>query len=161
MTAPLLRPSQRDKVRMRFWPAIVALILVTAAAAFAGKEESLPELIARAESAPLKDRPSLYTKIARHRLEDADQLYRSGKPDQARAAVSDVVSYCDKATDAANRSGKKLKNTEIEVRKMADQLTNMKRSLDFSEQAPVQAAVDHLQNLRTVLLNRMFGNKKK
>jgi hypothetical protein len=153
--------SQPDKDCMRSWLVVLALLLATTTAVSARKEEPLPELMARAQAAPLKDRPSLYAKIARQRLNDADQLYRSSKPAAARAAVDDVVTYCDKATDAAVTSGSKLKNTEIEIRKMAEKLTDIRRTLDFSEQAPVQAAADHLQNLRTRLLNRMFGKKKK
>ncbi|HUK26075.1 MAG TPA: hypothetical protein VLV49_15940 [Terriglobales bacterium] len=145
---------------MRFCLVLFSLVLL-GGAAFAGKEEPLPDLIARAEAAPLKDRPPLYAKIAKRRVADADELYRSGKPEQARAAVNDAVSYCDKATDAADTSGSKLKNTEIAIREMADKLANMKRTLDFEDQAPVQAAIDHLQGLRTRLLDRMFGKNKK
>jgi hypothetical protein len=146
---------------MRPWLVAVALLLLTAAAAFARNDQPLPELIARAEAAPLKDRPSLYAKIARQRLNDADRLYHSGKPGEALAAVNDVVTYSDKATDAADRSGHRLKDTEIDIRKMAQKLSDIRRTLDFSDQPPVQAAADHLQDLRTELLNHMFGKKKK
>jgi hypothetical protein len=87
-------------------------------------------------------------------------LYNAGKVDEARAAVNDAVDYSDKAYDAATSCGKKLKQTEIGVRKMAVRLRDIKRTLVFEDQAPVQAAIDHLEGLRTSLLAQMFGKKK-
>jgi hypothetical protein len=42
---------------------------------------------------------------------------------------------------------------------MATKMRDMKRSLSFDDQPPVQAAVDHLENLRTDLQAHMFGSK--
>lgn len=147
-------------VRATAIPAVVVVTLALCAAA-AAREESLPQLIARAEAAHLQDRPPLYAEIAERQLRSAGQLYDDGKVDQAQNALKDVVSYSDKASDAASQSGKKLKNTEIALRKMAEQLRNMKRGLEFEDQAPVQDAIEHLENLRTNLLNRMFGKGPK
>jgi hypothetical protein len=147
-------------MRAKAIPAIfvvtVAMLLATAA-----KEESLPQLIARADSARPEDRPQLYTEIAERQLHSADQLYTDGKVDEAQAAVTDVVNYSQKATDAATQTGKKLKNTEIAVRKMAEKLRDIKRSLAFEDQAPVQTAIDRLETQRTSLLDRMFGKGAK
>ena len=139
---------------------VLAILLAVSFAAFARKEESLEQLIARAESARLEDRPGLYTEIAQREVESADQLYTAGKVDAARTGISDVVTYSDKARDAAISSGKKLKHVEIAMRKMAAKLRDIKRTLVFEEQAPVQAAVDHLEQLRTELLAHMFGKKE-
>ena len=81
--------------------------------------------------------------------------------DEARAAVSDVVRYSEKAHDAASHSGKNLKHTEIQLREMAVKLRDIKRSLPFEEQAAVQDAADHLERLRSDLLARMFGKGEK
>jgi hypothetical protein len=43
---------------------------------------------------------------------------------------------------------------------MAAKLRDIKRSLNFDDQAPVQAAADRLENLRTDLLSHMFGKGK-
>ena len=145
---------------MRIRIIILAVFLASSLIAFARKEETLPELITRAESSKLEDRPHLYTEIARRQVKVADQLYSAGKPDEGRAAVSDVVQYSDKARDAATQSGKKLKDTEIAVRKMVARLRDIKRTLAFEYQAPVQEAVDHLEQVRTELLSKMFGKKE-
>jgi hypothetical protein len=70
-----------------------------------------------------------------------------------------VATFSEKARDAASKSGKKLKPTEIAVRKMAHKLRDMKRTLSFEDQAPVQDAIDRLEHVRTDLLTRMFGIK--
>ncbi len=145
---------------MRFQIAMVAVLLAAALAAFGSKPETLQELIARAESARVEDRPGLYVEIAGRQLKFADQLYTEGKVGDARAAVNDVVTYSEKAHDAAIQSARKLKSAEIAFRKMAAKLRDIKRNLNFEDQAPVQAAADRLENLRTDLLSRMFGKGK-
>jgi hypothetical protein len=145
---------------MRIRIIILAVFFASSLIAFARKEETLAELIARAESSKLDDRPRLYTEIARRQVKAADQLYSEGEAEEGRAAVSDVVLYSDKARDAATQSGKKLKDTEIAVRKMVARLRDIKRTLAFEYQAPVQEAVDHLEQVRTELLSKMFGKKE-
>jgi hypothetical protein len=139
---------------------ILAVFVANSLVAFAHKEETLAELITRAESSKLEDRPHLYTEIARRQIKAADELYAAGKPEEARAAVRDVVEYSDKASDAATHSGKKLKDTEIAVRKMVARLRDIKRTLAFEYQAPIEEAVDHLEQVRTQLLSQMFGKKE-
>src|SRR5690348_8177848 len=104
---------------MRTWATLLSLLLLSFPA-FAGKEESLEQLLKRAESAQIKDQPPLYVEVAERQLKTADELYTNGNVPDARKAVEDVVTYCDRATSAATQSGKKLKHTEIAVRKMAD-----------------------------------------
>ena len=145
---------------MRFQTTIAVFILASSLLALAYKTETLQELIARAGSAKLDDQPSLYVDISERQLKSADELYTAGKIDDARAAVQDVVTYSEKAQASSIQSGKKLKNTEIALRKMAAKLRDIKRSLNFDDQAPVEAAADRLESLRTDLLTHMFGKSK-
>jgi soluble cytochrome b562 len=145
---------------MRAQITIAVVLLATSFSAFAYKTETLQELIARAESAKVEDQPALYVDIAERQLKSADELYTGGKVDEARAAVQDVVTYSEKAHDSAIQSGKKLKNTEIAFRKMAAKLRDIKRSVNFDDQAPLQTTADRLENLRTDLLSHMFGKGK-
>jgi polyhydroxyalkanoate synthesis regulator phasin len=145
---------------MRLWLTTAAVLLATSFLAFAYKTETLPELIARAGSARIEDQPALYLEIAERQLKAADELYTAGKVDEARTGVQDVVTYSEKAHDAAIQSGKKVKNAEIDFRKMAAKLRDIKRSLNFDDQAPVQAAADRLETLRTDLLSHLFGKGK-
>jgi len=136
---------------------LLALILVVASssAAFA-RDETIDQLKARVESAAPKERVSLALRVAELQTSAADKLYADGKNDEARAAVKDVVSYTEKAGDAATQSGKKLKDAEITVRKIAHKLADMKRTVDLENQVPLQDAIDHLERVRTQLLAKMF-----
>jgi hypothetical protein len=145
---------------MRFQTTIAVFILASSLLALAYKTETLQELIARAGSAKLDDQPALYVDIAERQLKSADEFYSAGKSDEAGAALKDVVTYSEKAQNASIQSGKKLKNTEIALRKMAAKLRDIKRSLNFDDQAPVQTAADRLESLRTDLLTHMFGKGK-
>jgi hypothetical protein len=90
----------------------------------------------------------------------ANESYKAGRSEQGQSAVEDVVRCAGKARDAAIQSGKRLKDTEIIVRKMAEKLRDIKRTLNFEDQAPVQNAVDQLETIRTELLSHMFGKGK-
>jgi hypothetical protein len=144
---------------MRIGSIVLAILLAAAAAAPARNSETLEQLIARAETARIEDRPALCTEIAQREVDSAGQLYQAGKPEEARAAVENVVTYSDKARDAAIRTGKRIKDTEIAMRKMAARLRDIKRNLAFEDQAPVGAAADRLEQMRTELLSHMFGKK--
>jgi hypothetical protein len=139
----------------------VLLLAVVLLCGGAGKEETLDELKTRFESAHLEDRPELGIRIARQQLRNADQLYGNGHAEQARAAVDDIVAYSEKARDAATQSKKRLKNVEIDVRKIADKLRDIKRTLAFEDQPPVDQAIRRLEDVRTTLLQAMFAKDKK
>lgn len=127
----------------------------------AAKDESIDELKARFEKARTEERAELGIHIARLQLQNADALYRDGKTEPARAAVDEIVSYSEKARDAAIQTNKRLKSAEIEVRKMADKLRDIKRNLAFEDQPPVDQAIRRLEDVRTALLQAMFGKDSK
>jgi hypothetical protein len=138
-----------------------AMILLALASAYGAKDETVDELKSRFESTRPEDRPELGIRIAQHQLRDADKLYSEGNADRARAAVDDIVTYSEKARDAAIQTRKRLKNVEIEVRKMAEKLRDIKRTLAFEDQAPVEQAVRRLEDVRTTLLKEMFAKEDK
>ena len=141
--------------------AIAAVFLLAASgAALASKDLSVQELEAQADAARLEDRPQMYMEIAQQQLTAAGESYKVGKVEQAQEAVNDVVRCAGKARDASIQSGKKLKSTEIDVRKMAAKLRDLQRTLNFEDQAPVQAAADQLESIRSDLLSHMFGKGK-
>ncbi len=146
--------------RMRIRIFILTFLSLASLAAFARDEESVDQLIARAESAQPNDRPALYLKITRLKEEQADKAYDNGNAEAGKAALQDVVIYSQKATDAAIATGKKLKNVEITLRKMAEKFRDIKRTVAFDDQAPLQQTADQLEKMRTDLLSAMFGKKK-
>jgi hypothetical protein len=141
--------------------AFYMLLLVLASVYGAAKDETVDELKARFESARPEDRPELGIRIAQHQLRNADNLYHNGNIDQANAAVDDVVAYSEKARDAATQTKKHLKNIEIDARKMAEKLRDIKRTLAFEDQPPVEQAIRRLEEVRTTLLKEMFAKENK
>jgi len=138
-----------------------AMLLLALAAAYGTKDETVDELKSHFESARPEDRPELGIRIAQHQLRDADKLYSEGNADRARADVEDIVTYSEKARDAAIQTKKRLKNVEIDVRKMAGKLRDIKRTLAFEDQAPVEQAIRRLEDVRTTLLKEMFAKEDK
>lgn len=139
----------------------VFLVILALAVCGAAKEETIETLKSRFEQARPEDRPTLAIQIAERQLHAADKLYIDGKAEEARSAVGEVVAYCAKARDAASETKKHLKNVEIDVRKIADRLRDIKRTLAFEDQPPVEQAVRSLEDIRTQLLDEMFGKGHK
>ena len=136
------------------------IVMVLVGFSIASEHESLEQLKVRVEAASPKDRVSLALQVAQRQIATADTLFKDGKSDDAKAAVQDAVTYTERAGQAATQSGKKLKEAEIFIRKLAHKLSDIKRSVSFEDQPPVQDAVDHLERIRTQLLSKMFDLEK-
>jgi hypothetical protein len=147
--------------RVAFYVLVVIAVLALACSYGAAKDETVDELKARFESARPEDRAELAIRIAQSQLRNADKFYRDGKVDQAGAAVDDIVTYSEKARDAVTQTKKRLKNVEIDVRKMAEKLRDIRRTLVFEDQPPVIQAIDRLEDIRTTLLKEMFAKEEK
>jgi|SRR5208282_2176948 hypothetical protein len=141
--------------------ALTMLLLALASAYGAAKDETVDELKKHVESARPEDRSELCIRIAQQQLRNADKFYIDGKIEEARAAVDDIVTYSEKARDAALQTKKRLKNVEIDVRKIADRLRDVKRTLAFEDQPPVEQAIRRLEDVRTTLLKEMFAKENK
>jgi hypothetical protein len=139
----------------------ISLITFALTLCAAAKDESVDQLKSRVESARPEDRPGLCMQIAHQQLGNADKLYKEGKVEQARAAVDDIVTYSEKARDYASQTRKHLKNVEIGVRKISERLHDIKRTLAFDDQPPLDQAIKRLEDIRTALLKEMFAKEKK
>lgn len=140
---------------------ILLLFAVAGCAICAAQEHARADLIQRAEHARLEDQPRAYIDVAELQLHEADKSYAAGNSYGARAAVQDIATYSSKAGDAALRSGKKLKDTEIKLRKIEEKLRDIKRTVEYDDQAPIQSVIDQLETLRNQLLEKMFHKKSK
>src|ERR1700692_478453 len=121
------------------------------------KDETVDELKARFANARAEDRPELGIRIAQHQLRNADKLYNEGNIEKAHEAVNDILTYTEKARDAAVQTNKRRKNVEINAHKARD----IKRTLAVEDQPPVEEAIRRLEDVRTELLKEMFAKDKK
>jgi len=139
----------------------ISMLLFACVAGIAGaSEDTLHELKSRAETAPPQDRPRLRIRIAELQLHNADKFYKEGDAEHARAALDEIVTYSEQARDSAVETKKHLKNVEIMVRKIAERLRDIKRTVTVEEQGPIDQAVQRLEEVRTSLLQRMFGKDR-
>lgn len=133
-----------------------AILLVLASMALAANE-TLPELKARADAAHGAEQAKLCLEYAHRTLEDANTQFTNGDVDKAQSEVSEVVEYGKKAAAAASASGKHLKQTEIDLRKLSKRLHDISETLAVEDRPPLQKAVDDVEQTRSDLLARMFG----
>lgn len=126
---------------------------------FARQQDSLEQLIAKADAADAKQQSDLCMEVAERELKLAIEAFKANKADEGRAALQQIVKYADKGHIAAIQSGKRLKHTEIKLRQIAGRLRDLKFNVDVDDQPLVQAAVDKLEDFRTKILKSMFGSK--
>ena len=142
---------------MRWLHIPLAVLLLSAFAVAKSAEEPLEALKARAENAKPQDQAHLFATIARREVNEADRLYTEGDITNATKAVDDVVHYAARATEAALKSGKHLKDTEILLRATARRLDDVRKTLNFEDRPYVETAVKQVEKLRQQLLDHMFG----
>ena len=124
-----------------------------------GTEQTPAELKARADSAQGSERVVLSLEYAHRELEQANTLYTDGDVEKAEAAIQEVVAYSRTATETATTANKRLKQTEIELRKIEHRMHDIGASLNIDDRPPVEKAVQEIEQLRASLLAKMFGEK--
>ena len=140
----------------------VALVLLAVAVASSGKkEETLEQLIARADAARPDQQPDLYGEIAERQMKSLLDASHDERWAEFRVTLQDVIKYCDRAQVTAIQSKKKVKRTEIKIRQISVRLRNMKFDVDADDQPSVQAAVDKLEHFRAELFRSMFNMSEK
>ncbi len=137
-------------------PTIAILVLVLLPVALCAKEETIESLKARADAAKGKEQVELCTEVAQRQLKAADAAYTAGNNGAARVALADVVSYGLRAAKTAVETRKRMKHTEIDLRRINERLDNIRKSLDVDERPPVADAYQKLESARSELLNAMF-----
>jgi hypothetical protein len=145
------------KYRFILVVAIAATVLMTAMAALAvDKKGTIEELKERFENSHGKDRVELGVVIAQRQIDAAEKAYNAGDTDTGQRDVVDVAQYGIAAANEAVSTGKRMKDTEIDLRKVSERLDNLARSVDIDARPPVQEAQKRLEAARNNLLTRMF-----
>jgi hypothetical protein len=138
---------------------ILFFLLSASISGFAREQDSLQQLMAKADAASAKQQPDLCMEVAEREAKVASDAYKDNKSDEGRESLQQIVKYADKGHSSALQSGKRLKHTEIKLRQIAGRLRDLKSNVDVDDQPLVQAAVDKLEDFRTEILNSMFGSK--
>lgn len=135
-----------------------ALLILTLVTPVAARDESLDALKARALR---ENQPRLYAEVVRRQVEVANDYYDAGDVQRARGVVAEIVDLTGKCIDAAKKNQNKLKDTELTLYRAGRRLEDVRRSLAFDDQPPVQAAVERIEKARRHLLELMFQPPEK
>lgn len=134
----------------------ILVVLLSALAGASDKQESIEALKARAGQAQPKDQADLFIRIAERQLDALDKAYNGGTVREAQAALADVLTYGVKAAQVSGDTGKRMKQTEIAMRKMSVRLEAIRKTLEVDDRPPLADAVQKIDAARNELLNRMF-----
>lgn len=140
-------------------PTVALVVLGFATVSWARKDESLKDLVARAEASNPAQQPDLFMEAADRQNREALAAVKANQWEGFGTALQNVVTYCDKAHAAAITSGKHIKNTEIKIRRISTRLKDIKLDVELDDQPKVQAAIDRLEQFRTDLMRKMFSGK--
>ena len=132
------------------------LVFMLGGVALAGTEPTA-ELKAHADAATGAEQAKLCLEYAHRQLTEANNLFNQGDMEKGLADIQEVVEYAHKAANAASASGKHLKETEIDLRKIAKRMHDIGETLSFEERDPVRKAVDEIEEIRSDLMIRMWG----
>ena len=139
----------------------IALVIMTIAGVrpAAAAEEPLEKLIAKAEAGGDKQ-ADLYVDVARRYAGLANQHFAAGDFMKGRDDIQKVTSYAEKARATVGRSEGRIKQTELKMHKLQRRLEEVARATDVDDRPPVAAAADHVQELRSQLLELLFRKDK-
>lgn len=118
-------------------------------------DEPIEKLIARADTRS-DSQAEHCAEVARREVEIANQHYTNGEVSKAEEAVKLAVTYSEKALEAGKRTHKKLKETDITLRKTSRRLADVGQTLAFEDKPLVKEAVTKIEQIRSELLTIMF-----
>jgi hypothetical protein len=133
------------------------MLLTLASVALASGPQSTADLKSRADSAGGSEQVKLCLEYAHRQLTEANNQFNQGEVEKGQATIREVVEYAHKAANAAAASGKHVKETEIDLRKLAKRMHDIGASLAFEDREPVNKAVDEIEQIRSDLMVKMWG----
>ena len=159
-----LKTPEEETVPMKravIFGIVLGLICLQPGVSPAQKLETLAELKARAAGMPPEECIKICAAVARRALEESKEQFAKGSVEEAKDLLRDVQTYADKAADATIQTRKHEKQLEIDLRDLMHRVEALKRSLSFEDQPAAEAAREHLEKLRTRLLESMFSKGRK
>jgi hypothetical protein len=140
---------------MKRWLKIAAVLAALCTLASAA-EKALEQLKAEVASAKPKDQPKLYSEIAEQELKQAEALFAAGDSQKGNAAILETVQDCERAAKTSLETRKRLKETEISLRKMSERMENLAKGVEFESRDPIKSGIERVEQARSTLLNAMF-----
>lgn len=136
------------------------LLLLFFAMAARGEDKNVDQLKAEAERAG-PDQAKACAEVAERLVSVADKLFNDGESVKAQATVQEIQQYGQRARDLAIQNRKKMKETEIHLRRSRRALEDMRRTLAAEDRLPVQAVEKKLEQFGEEILEAMFAPPRK
>jgi len=147
----------KPKVKQR--RAFILLLLFFTLSALAD-ERTIDQLKAEADR-PGADQAKLCAEVAERLVSVADKLFTDGESVKGHATVQEILQYGKRARELAISGRKKMKDTEIHLRRCRRALDNMRRTLAAEDRPPVEAVEKQLEQFGEDILEAMFTPPKK
>jgi len=138
--------------------ASVLLLLFFTLAALA-EEKNLGQLKAEA-GRPGADQAKLCAEVAERLVPVADKLFTDGESVKGHDTVQEILQYGKRARELAINNRKKMKDTEIHLRRCRRALENMRRTLAAEDRPAVEAVEKQLEQFGEDILEAMFSPPK-
>ncbi|HET9837237.1 MAG TPA: hypothetical protein VFR84_03315 [Candidatus Angelobacter sp.] len=139
--------------------ASILLLLFLAMSAVAD-DRNVDQLKAEAERAG-PDQAKVCAEVAEHLVIVADKLFNDGESVKGQATVQEILQYATRARDLAIKNRKKMKETEIHLRRCRRALEDMRRTLAAEDRPAVEAVEKKLEQFGEDILEAMFAPAKK
>jgi hypothetical protein len=140
-------------------PVSILFLLLLALAALAD-DRGLAQLKAEADRAG-NDQAKASAEVAERLVSVADKQFTDGESVKGQATVQEILQYATRSRDLAVKTKKKMKETEIHLRRCRYALENMRRTLAAEDRPPVQAVEKKLEQFGEDILEAMFAPPKK
>lgn len=132
------------------------LLLLAFALLAAGEQKTLDQLKAEAEH-PGDNQPKLLAEVAERLVPVADKQFTDGESVKGYATVDEIMQYATQAHDLAIKTRKKMKETEMHLRRCRYALENMRRTLAADDRPSVEAVEKKLEQYAEDVLEAMFA----
>jgi hypothetical protein len=136
------------------------LILLLLSLAAPAEDKTLEQLKAQADRAE-DDQAKLCAQLAERLVSLADKQFNDGESVKGHATVQEILEYATRAHDLAIKNRKKMKETEIHLRRCRRALENMRRTLAAEDRPQVEAVEKKLEQFGQEILEAMFAPPKK
>lgn len=138
---------------------VIILVLVLAGASL-NAQQSMDQLRARMESSKGGAKAKFAMEIAARQVEEANAAFEAGQTDRGHQLVREATDLVQQAGNDALEANKKVKDTEISVRKLGKRLEGIQRTVNFDDQDQFDESLQIINTVRNKLLDRMFSLDK-
>ncbi|MGC2695715.1 MAG: hypothetical protein WA738_07985 [Candidatus Angelobacter sp.] len=140
--------------------ASILIFLLLASAAF-GEDKTIDQLKAEAERPDTGQQAKLCAEVAERLVAVADKQFTDGESVKGHATVQEILQYAARSRDLSLKTRKKMKDTEIHLRRCRHALEGVRRTLAAEDRPPVEVVEKKLEQLDEDVLEAMFAPPKK